>query len=284
MLGKLCSVEACDAYAYRKGMCSKHYQRVMRHGDPHATKRYEGQSCRIDGCARKARSHQLCGTHYMRLRRHGSPYNGAAVRRFGCIVDGCDGEHKAQGYCRVHYDRLLAHGDPRGDIPVRASPGEPMDWLLAHANHDDAGCLPWPYARDSKGYAQIHLPDGRKVQATRVMCAEVHGEAPTPEHQAAHGCGNGHGGCIHPAHLRWATVVENHADKIEHGTSIRGEQQHNAKVTRDQVLAIRAMAGSVSQAAIGEMFGISQTSVGKIIRRKNWAWLDVKEAKCEGKA
>lgn len=269
----VCKIDGCDKGSYLKGMCSKHYQRVKKYGDPNATKRNEGRSCVIEGCDKPSESLRMCGMHYRRFQRHGDPNSHARIERHGCAIEGCDRDHLARGYCVVHYNRLLLHGDPLGGGHYRASNGEPMAWLLDHVDHDGDECLPWPYGRCSKGYAQVHLPDGRKVQATRVMCAEAHGEPIDPELQAAHSCGKGHEGCIHPGHLRWATVVENHADKIEHGTIIRGEAQHQAKLTADQVLEIRASAGVVSQADMARRFNIAPSAISKIIRRKAWAWL-----------
>lgn len=73
---------------------------------------------------------------------------------------------------------------------------------------------------DTLGAAQINL-GGRSVIVARMVCEEVNGPPPTPAHQAAHSCGKGHLGCITPQHLRWATQVENEADKLIHGTHNR---------------------------------------------------------------
>ena len=34
MSGRLCDVEGCDDPRYGRGLCSYHYQRWLRHGDP----------------------------------------------------------------------------------------------------------------------------------------------------------------------------------------------------------------------------------------------------------
>src|SRR5690349_16534473 len=83
--------------------------------------------------------------------------------------------------------------------------------LLAHQDFADADCLKWPFADDGKGYGVIKV-DGRQQYAHRIMCTLVNGEPPTELHETAHSCGNGHLGCVHPGHVRWATRAENHAD------------------------------------------------------------------------
>lgn len=269
----ICSVDGCGKAVERREWCGKHYQRWMRYGDASKTKRYEGAVCSIEGCDRKARAHGLCGTHDMRKRRHGDPLARPAVRRQGCLVEGCARQHVARGYCKLHYDRILTTGDPRSEVPARAAPGSRVEWLLAHADHQGAACLIWPYSRDHGGYARI-VDEGVQRLASRTMCTLVHGPAPTPEHQAAHSCGNGHLGCISPAHLRWDTVVGNHADKALHGTEVKGEDQWMAKLSEEEVLAIRAAEGVVPQRVLAERYGVNQTTISKIQRRQAWAWLD----------
>lgn len=68
--------------------------------------------------------------------------------------------------------------------------------------------------------------------------------------------------------LCWGTRSENMMDKVAHGTSNRGAACGAAKLTEEEVLAIRAHGGT--QQEIADKFGISQVHAGRIINRKVW--------------
>jgi hypothetical protein len=149
----------------------------------------------------------------------------------------------------------------------RTSKGIPMKWLMEHATYEGTDCLIWPFARNPDGYA--NMGGERPI---RIMCRLAHGEASTKAHQAAHSCGNGKGGCVHPKHLRWATRKENALDSLHHGTRARGEKQGHAKLTENQVREIRRLynAGGISQSEIGRRFGVSVQAVWDITHFVNW--------------
>ena len=71
----------------------------------------------------------LCSAHYNRQRRHGDPLKGERKRRpYGgpCCVPGCDREARTRGCCRSHSQRLYRNG---GDPFVyrRGRPWTPED-------------------------------------------------------------------------------------------------------------------------------------------------------------
>lgn len=187
-----------------------------------------------------------------------------------CNVVGCDKRRDSRGFCKSHADRFRRYGDP---LAGRTFKGEPLQWIKDHASYTGDDCIPWPFAIGKLGYG-VMVYRGKRRVASRVMCIIAHGEPPTKKYEAAHSCGNGHIGCMNPQHLRWATKLENHHDKIAHGTRARGETVNGAKLNREQVLKIRSLEGRFTQAKIGQMFGIGQTQVGFIFKRKSWAWLD----------
>jgi len=69
-----CSESGCEAAAYARGWCIKHYNRWRRHGDP-STTRIEMPAvrgiCTEDGCERPHSSRGYCSLHATRVRRHG---------------------------------------------------------------------------------------------------------------------------------------------------------------------------------------------------------------------
>lgn len=184
-----------------------------------------------------------------------------------CSVTGCDKFSRQRGWCNKHYNRWRRHRDP---LAGGTSNGAPMQWLHDHLNHTGDECLVWPFARSRNGRGWIRVTQGNGMPH-QVMCKLRHGEPPTPEHEAAHSCGNGHLGCVNPIHLRWATKAENEADKLIHGTRARGERHGAAKLTEADVLAIRASTSPIQE--IAETFGISQATGRHIKNRKIWAWL-----------
>jgi hypothetical protein len=71
-----------------------------------------------------------------------------------------------------------------------------------------------------------------------------------------------------PENLRWGTHTENMHDKWQHGTMPQGEKHSNAKLTEDQVRAIRL--DIRTSRAIAAEFNISQVAVVFIKNRKTW--------------
>lgn len=188
-----------------------------------------------------------------------------------CSAPGCDrpARYRAPELCVTHYKRMARRGS--FDIPGAAR-GEPQRFFESALKYEGDDCLFWPFSRTAPGYAQINI-NNRPRSVSREICKCIHGAPPLGKNEAAHSCGNGHLGCVNPAHMRWATKRENAHDRIAHGTANRGERCNFNKIDRDAVLAIRALQGTKSQRAIAEQFGISAGHVSEILARKTWSWL-----------
>jgi len=92
---------------------------------------------------------------------------------------------------------------------------------------------------------------------------------PETGQQACHN--NGVRSDVRLANLRWGTARENAADKLLHGTHGAGERASRAKLTRQQVVDIRAMrAAGAKVAEVGRAFGITQGHVTYICRGHGW--------------
>lgn len=185
-----------------------------------------------------------------------------------CSVVGCEKPVTGKGLCRVHYPRFLRHGDP---LAGRQRNGSHKKWLEENALHpvsDD--CVLWPFSRDKKGYARIHS----RGLAHRFVCQKVNGPPPEGKNHAAHLCGNGAGGCVSGRHLAWKTPRENEADKKIHGTANVGERHGMAKLTEDDVRAIRQLSGEISNRKLAAVFGVSPASISRARNGVDWGWVE----------
>ena len=145
-----------------------------------------------------------------------------------------------------------------------------VQWLCDHVKHDGKYCLIWPFYRNPNGYGTLGF-GGKNQWAHRAMCEMAHGPAPSPDHEAAHSCGNGHMGCAHPKHLSWKTRSGNRLDCREHGTHSRHFDGNKGRLTDDQVEGIRALKGKKTQAEIAFTFGVSEPTVRDIFLGRSHA-------------
>lgn len=77
--------------------------------------------------------------------------------------------------------------------------------------------------------------------------------------------------CVNPGHLFLGSHQENMADSSKKGRTNQGENNPHVKLTVRQVKAIRVCeTKGETQHSIAGRFGISQTQVHKICRRKKW--------------
>jgi hypothetical protein len=78
---------------------------------------------------------------------------------------------------------------------------------------------------------------------------------------------------VNKRHLSWKTRLENEADKLVHGTVLRGERQNGAKLKEEHVRQIRGLEGMMSQGQMAAMFGVDRITINDIFRGRTWAWL-----------
>lgn len=225
--------------------------------------------CSVSQCGKSVEARGLCSMHYQRARyrKEKLPPRVRPERIKGamCAVENCPRAADKGALCNAHYIRIRVHGSPH--VLLKPPKGEVIDWLRQHVNYADDGCLLWPFFKhNGRGYINF---EGRPQPASRLMCKFAHGGPPFPHAHAAHSCGRGHDGCVNPRHLRWATAKENSADKRQHGTLRRGEQIKSAKLTEEQVRAIRR--DRRTQVEIANEYGVSRRLIGAIKGRQRWA-------------
>lgn len=127
-------------------------------------------------------------------------------------------------------------------------------------------CIIWPFRRDRHGYGRM----GRSVLAHRAICSMAHGEPERAKLEARHTCGNGHLGCVSPAHLCWGTHDENMKDAVAHGNSLKGERHPRSRLTEEAVREIRRMLHAESVKVISERFGVSTSAIRLIQWGRRW--------------
>lgn len=187
-----------------------------------------------------------------------------------CSIPNCGKTSHARGMCAGHDHRMRKYGDPLAGGPAKGDAVRFLEFAKAYAGDD---CLYWPYSGNGVGYGTIRH-NGMTTYAHRLVCEAVNGEAPSPQHEAAHSCGNGDKGCVAGTHLLWKTRVDNQADRIGHGTHMAGEKHGRSKLTKEQVEKIRLLRGKKSQREIAEEFSISQPHVSEIHSGNKWAKIE----------
>lgn len=182
-----------------------------------------------------------------------------------CSVAGCFNTHHARGYCKVHWKRWRRNGDMTIRQTARDTARNYFETVVLSYTGDD--CLVWPYERGTDGRPRLQ-ESGKSAWACRLACARTYGPPPSPLHQAAHSCGKGHTGCINPRHLRWATPQENSDDKYLHGTVAL--RHPRARLSVDDVQAIRSLRGTVTSSEIAKRFDISKSHASRILAGTRW--------------
>ena len=101
------------------------------------------------------------------------------------------------------------------------------------------------------------------------VCEAFHGPRPTPRHNAAHL--NGRCTDNRADNLAWVTPKENTAHRTLHGTDGRGQRNHRARLTADQVREIRERRAAGERGVdLALEYGIDQSTVSAVYTQKNW--------------
>lgn len=131
----------------------------------------------------------------------------------------------------------------------------------------ETGCLEWTAYTDPKGYGRTALVGTSEVLIHRISWL-VHVGAIPDELHVLHQCDNPP--CFEPAHLFLGTNDDNVRDKMAKGRqpSVAGALNPRAKLTPDQVLAIRS--DRRQQDEIAAEYGVSQSTISSVVRGASW--------------
>jgi hypothetical protein len=131
-------------------------------------------------------------------------------------------------------------------------------------------CWLWVGARNEKGYGLLGIGSTNQVRAHRWIY-ETTNQCVVPEGMfVCHRCDNP--SCVRPEHLYVGTHTDNMLDRAQRDRAAKGEDSGPAKLTDDQVRAIRAayIPGKVDCTALGKTYKVDHTTVKAIVTGETW--------------
>lgn len=179
---------------------------------------------------------------------------------------------KSRGFCDKHYTRWKRHGDPTHVTRGNTKGLSVEDKLIYYGWNvsQDRGCWEWKGKHPKSRYGKISLR-GKDYLAHRAAYEVWVGPIPKGL-LVRHTCDNPP--CINPEHLKVGTAKDNARDKVLRNRTQdqRGELGPRAKLTQAEVGQIRETYsdGGVTQQALADQYGVTQTTIGLIVRNKTW--------------
>lgn len=139
-------------------------------------------------------------------------------------------------------------------------------------------CWIWIGGKVKVGYGIMRNEDGNKELAHRVSYRLFISDFDA-DLRVLHRCDNP--ACVNPKHLFLGTQSDNMKDmwnKQRHPTvnmgrpssTMKGENNVKAKLTRDDILFIRNHSHEYRQDELAKMFGVKSPAIWKIIHNYNW--------------
>lgn len=150
MADRTCSVGECIRPPLKRGMCSMHYQRWRKSGDPGEAQprndrplRQKALTCAVEECTRPRNYRLWCQRHYELNRSAATP----------CSIDGCERVSSSRGWCRTHYERWRRLGTV--ELPAREQ-----------KTCSQEGCV---RSVDGRGWCQKHYVRWKKHGSPEVV-------------------------------------------------------------------------------------------------------------------
>ena len=200
-----------------------------------------------------------------------------------CKEVGCDGKVEARGWCQKHYFRWRRHGSPDGghyhQFDKISDPADYKRYLRREdppAREDIGKCHVWTRTRSKGGYGSVTI-GGTWHLVHRLAWTLAHGPIPDDMY-IIHRCDNP--ACARLDHLRLGTAKDNAHDRVRRHRSRRGSSRHGARLTDTDVKLIRwlywmARGRHGTIAMLSRRFGVSHTTIKKIVTGKRWTHLPV---------
>ena len=251
---KVCSVEGCENPVRAKGLCSLHYTRLRRHGDPLGGRTLQGAPLRF--YREVVLTHETDECLIWPFGRNSGGYAQLKVQEQG----------KTKRVKR--YVSRLACAEVYGPPPSET-------YEAAHScGRGSDGCvnprhLYWATREENAADKQDHGTWGVKLSAADVKeIRELPEEVPYRNIAQRLGITEKQVGRIRRGET-WAWVE----GAIRLGTA-RGARHGNSKLSEESALAIHALKGSGrTRKEVGDLFGVSPACVGHVWKGTRWGWL-----------
>jgi hypothetical protein len=143
------------------------------------------------------------------------------------------------------------------------------EWLTNVAlKWESDKCLLWPFRVDKDGYGRLNCIPNIETRSHRAVFFLKHGRWPEPN--ALHSCDTP--GCCNLRHISEGTPQQNQHEKAERGRSLRGVQQHDAKLTDDLVRQARAeyVPRKMGFHRLAKKYGVSKHGMMLAIKGASW--------------
>ena len=122
------------------------------------------------------------------------------------------------------------------------------------------------------GYCQ-QMRNGRRHYAHRWAYADARGidvDDPAMPEVVEHRCDKRR--CVNPEHLQAGTTYTNNKDKQAKGRYPKGSEIHTSRLDVEKVREIRRLHAEegVAQKDLAGWFGVSQSSINRVVLRRSW--------------
>lgn len=169
-------------------------------------------------------------------------------------------------FCSVRCSRLFHQS---GNNPAPVNDSERFWARITRGQSQD--CWEWTGGRSPQGYGIFYLA-GKRCHAHRVAWLFENGAIPDGL-SVLHDCDNPP--CCNPQHLFLGTLDDNNKDRDRKGRGRhpKGEEHPRAKITREQVGAIRELVARnpcINIAQLGREHGLSRSGIHHIVRGESW--------------
>lgn len=153
-----------------------------------------------------------------------------------------------------------------------------IDRVTPHGQHRKGKILSQTIAKSRGGYFVVNISVKgyqRPYYVHRLVAEAFLGPLPAGQHTRHGKLGKRNNYLVN---LSYGTRIQNEEDKlrdgVRHNPGKRGTENPNAKLTAEEVVAIRrSHAYGARQVDLAADYGVTQALISQIIRRKTWTWL-----------